>query len=192
MSDAATKLRAGRPAEIVVPICTRGDLVAEFGRLDAQLRQQIARQAADSRIAGTSTETATRLQDLEVEIVDSTVEFRIRALPRKRWQQLVEEHPPRVADDGSVHDDDADLRLNVETFFPAAIRACTVEPELGDDDWQALLDPDGDLLNDEQYHRLANAAWSMNRRDVSVPFSLAASLTMRHSEAGSVSPASSE
>lgn len=190
MSDVDALITGARLAEDTFTLCTRADLLAEHGRVDAELRTELAKQAADPRLAGRGTDLAERLQDLQREIEASTVEFRLRALPRRQWQQLLADHPPRQAGDGSVVDEDEN-GVNNETFFPALIRLSTVEPKLQDDTWAALLDPDGEHLTDAQYQAWTNKCSALNRRDVSVPFSLAASLTMRHSATESSSPAAS-
>lgn len=190
MSDVDARLVGSRPAEDTYRVCTAGDLLAEHGRLDAELRFAMAQQAADPRLESSTGDLASRLQELQQQIEASTVEFRLRALPRRQWRQLVADHPPRQTTDGSVHEDD-DGGVNNETFFPALIRASTAEPKLADETWDALLDPDGEHLSDGQFQAWASKCWNLNNRDVSVPFSVAASLTMRRSDRESSSPAAS-
>jgi hypothetical protein len=61
---------------------------------------------------------------------------------------------------------------------PALIRASVFEPELDDEDWEALIGPEG-ILTDRQFGTLSDAAWFLNRGEVNVPFSHAASLARR-------------
>lgn len=186
MSDADALLMGGRPAEDTHEVCTRGDLAAEYATLDGRLRDRIAAQAIDPRAAGDpeAQQIIDRMDALRAEMQAATVTFRLRALARKRWADLREQHQPRQESDGSVHADDAQAGVNNETFFPALIRASVVEPTLQDDTWDALLDPDGELLNDAQFQALANKCWNLNERDVRVPFSPAALLMMRRSASG--------
>ena len=185
-------LRLGaRVAETVVPVCTRGDLVAEFGQLDMQLQQVLAERAGDPRLAGTASDLPERLAALREQIEAATVAFRLRALPRRAWQRLIDAHPPRQSADGVVHEDDRGINVNNETFFPALIAASTVEPTLKPETWTKLLAEDSELLNDEQYQRLGRACWNLNRKDVNVPFSFAGSLLSRTSSTASAPPDSS-
>ena len=107
------------------------------------------------------------------EMLADSVEFRFRALPRLAYTQLLREHKPRDDDEF-----DKAQGFNADTFFEAIIRACLVEPELDDEDWLALLG-DGTVknpgvLSSAQFDKLADCAYSVNRRDVNVPFLQAA------------------
>lgn len=185
-------LLGAKLAEDTVPVCTRGDLVDEFRRLDRELVESRAKAAADPRLAGSgATAVEARLSEIKGQIEAATVQFRLRALGR-RWNRLVEEHPPRKAPDGKVNEEDArNGGVNTDTFFPALIRASTVEPQLRDETWDALLDPDGKLLNEAQYRRLKRSCWDLNVQEPDVPFSFADWLKTRDSASGSDSPAPS-
>lgn len=188
MTDADAILLGARLAEDTVPVCTRGDLVDEFRRLDRELTQARVREAADPRLAGAGSELRARLDDLKGQIETATVVFKLRALAPKMWRDLVDKHPPRKLPDGSIHPDDRGPQVNNETFFPALIRASTVEPQLRDETWAALLDPDQALLNVQQFLRLGRACWNLNKEEPDVPFSFAGWLRMRDSASESGSP----
>ena len=189
MIDADAILLGARLAEDTVPVCTRGDLVDEFRRLDRELAQARMQAAADPRIAGSGTaDLKTRMDDLKAQIEAATVQFKLRALPPKKWRDLVDEHPPRQLPDGSIHQDDKGPQVNNETFFPALIRASTVEPALRDETWAALLDPEQALINTQQFIRLGRACWDLNKSEPDVPFSFADWLRTRDSASGSPSP----
>ena len=189
MTDYDAILTAARPPEHVERVCTRGDLVAEYTRLDRELAQARLFAAADPRAAGTGApDVADRLAELRAQIEQATVPFRLRALPPKRWVELCEQHPPRRQPDGSVHPYDAGPGVNNDTFFPALIRESTVEPVLRDETWAALLDRAGTLLNQEQVLRLGRACWDLNKQTPDLPFSSADWLSRRISDSGSDSP----
>lgn len=91
---------------------------------------------------------------------DTSIEFRLRALPGRRFRALVGEQPTNDA------------------IYCAIIRACTVDPELTDDEWRCLIgDTKGEAarraaasepvedgtLTDGQFSELAEAAWQLNR-----------------------------
>jgi hypothetical protein len=63
-----------------------------------------------------------------------TVLLRLRAVSRGGWMRLIREHPP--TDDQNKESEkqgNGQLELNPETFWPAAVAACMVEP-VGDVD----------------------------------------------------------
>ncbi|NBE80308.1 hypothetical protein [Micromonospora rubida] len=192
MSDVDAILTGARLPEDRVPVCTRADLVAEWKRLGQDLTAAAVKNAADPRIGGSGTgEVAARMEALRSEIEASTVEFRIRALRRKVWNDLADAHPPRKTG-GKVHPEDESLGANRSTFLPALVRASTVAPTLADETWEALLDPDGELLSEQQWRRLWRACWNLNVAEIDIPFSVAGLLTSPGSGSGSGSPEPSE
>jgi hypothetical protein len=163
--------------EGTIEICLRGDLAADHEAAEREL-EQAEKTGADSLAGSGAGDIANRILALEDEMREHTYEFRLRALPRAEWRALCAEHPPRKADDGSVVDTDR-IGVNADTFYDAIIRACLVDPELTDDDWGQLAG----ALTDRQYDELADAAWGLNRREVDIPFSRAASRMKRDSAA---------
>lgn len=190
-------IRKSRRPERTVPICLRGDLVAEFEELDAKLAALTTDRPADSRLNSGPVAEAKRIAlamaDLQEQMRASTVTFRLRALKPSRWAELRAEHPPRQGEDGKVLDEDT-MGINSATFFEPLIRESVVSPVLDDDDWKILLNSDEDGagqaaedegargLSDQQLDLLGGAAWSVNRRGVDIPFSRAASRMTRPSE----------
>src|SRR4051812_26775166 len=173
--DITEALAGAKLPEKTVPICLRGDLQAEFERLEAQL-VEAQRDRSDSLAAGgRARELAERIEALRQEMTASTVTFTLRAVPRRRWTALVAEHPPR--DDVQV---DRVLGVNEETFTSVLIRECAVDPQLSGEQWDRL----DEALTEFQWQKLFNAAWSLNARDVDVPFSHAASTILRATAAG--------
>jgi hypothetical protein len=154
-------------------ICLRGDLAADHEAAERDL-EQAEKTGSDSLAGSGAGALADRIEALEAEMREHTYEFRLRALPRVQWRALCAEHPPRKAEDGSVVDTDR-IGVNADTFYDAIIRACLVDPELTDDDWEQLAG----ALTDRQYDELADAAWGLNRREVDIPFSHAASRMKR-------------
>lgn len=170
-------LDQAKPVEKTVPLCLQGNLVAEFEDLERQLTEA-QRQPADSLASGADARRiAEQMETLREQMQSATVVFRLRALPRRDFRALVDAHPPRLDDRGETVGDDS-LGVNTTTVFEPLIRACLVEPEVSDGQWDRL----NDLLSDMQFNDLALAAWSVNRGAVNVPFSFAASLLLRNSE----------
>lgn len=172
--------QAQRP-ETTVPLCLRGDLVAEWERRERELRDR--RNAPNRTLAGNDvTELAKEVAALEDQMRESTVEFRLRAVHRREWMQLLADHPPR---EGNQFD--KGLGLNSETFYDALVTKCLVEPELSAEELAAVLD----VLTAAQFDRLTASAWALNSGDVSVPFSQTASLIITTSEETSRRPSDS-
>jgi hypothetical protein len=172
-----TMLAEAKLPEATVMICLRGDLAADHEALERQL-EQAEKTGAESLAGSGAGELADRILALEDEMREHTYEFRLRALPRPKWRALVAEHPPRKDADGGVVDTDR-IGVNAETFYDAIIRACLVDPELTDEEFEQLAE----ALTDRQYDELSDAAWGLNRREVDIPFSHAASRMKRDSAA---------
>lgn len=179
MSDIKSRIKNARLPERTVPVCLRGDLVAEFEELERQLEEAL-RTPATSLEGDGSAGIAERMKKLRQQMLEETTSFRLRAMPKPGWRAFVAEHPPRKDDDGEVDERDRAIGVNVETFYDALVKRSVVEPVLDEEDWQALLGDDG-VLTDRQFAELADAAWSLNRREIDVPFSPAASRMTRDS-----------
>jgi uncharacterized NAD(P)/FAD-binding protein YdhS len=165
-----------------VEVCLRGDLQADLEVLERQLEEATEQQdAVNSLDAGAEiAEISEKIQDLRTEMKDHTYPFRVRALSRRAYRALVAAHPPRKVTDaeGNEKVDDTDsLGFNVETFFDALLRLALVDPEVDDATWSSLMD----RLTDRQFEELAGAAWLLNRQEVDIPFSRAASRNSRSS-----------
>ncbi|MDG4792016.1 hypothetical protein O7626_40080 [Micromonospora sp. WMMD1102] len=165
-----------------VDICLETDLQAEYEALHEELRQAVVRESGDRRLnpGGESKRIAEQIEALQQQMAEYVIRFRLQALGSRGWDKLSKAHPPREGEK-----DDAALGYNPDTFFDAAIRACTVDPsDLDDDDWTALLgddDVDGKLTA-KQYNDLHDAVLALNVRKISVPNSFAASRILRPSE----------
>lgn len=170
--------QAKRP-ERTVPVCLRGDLAADFEQVERQL-EEAQKKASDSLAASGISELVDQLDALSAEMRKHTYDFRLRAMSRPAFRALVADHGPRRdPDTNEVLERDRYVGVNTDTFYDALIRACVVDPELDDEDWKTLLD---ETLTDKQFDALSDAAWYLNRGDVDVPFSRAASRLRAASE----------
>jgi hypothetical protein len=161
-----------QPPERTIALCTRGDLVARFEELEREL--EVAREAQGDSLAsgGRAREIAEEMEALRVAMRASTKTVVLRALvPRKRWQALGEQHPPRRDEDGNVLAEDRRVGVNNDTFWDPAIRACWASPALTKAQLTKLLD----VLSNNQYDTLAALVLEVNMGDVDIPFSPAAS-----------------
>lgn len=170
MADIEDILSRAKARETSVDVCLAGDLLAEHQHLVAELERaahehenRAARSLADENPA---VPLAGRIRDLETQIADATVSFRFRALPRSKYRALEAAHPGR---DGKAE------AWNPDTFAPALIAACSVDPVMSDADVARLLD----TLNAGQTEALFEGAWTACNEAPKVPFSAAASALTR-------------
>ena len=97
MSDVKALIASARLPERSVAICLQPDLTAELQDLERRLEEADATQRASGSLAGGErVELAQQMEDVRARMKSHTVDFRLRALPRRRWTALVAEHPPRV------------------------------------------------------------------------------------------------
>lgn len=182
---------SAKRAEDTYPVCLRGDLNADWKVANRALEraQEELRSSSSKETQSDVSGLVERVRAIEAEMAEHTEQWRLRALAPHRFRVLVAEHPPRTGDDGEIVAEDR-MGLNRETFLPALLRASVIEPELDAEDWQWLLGPEDDdeeadeddgVLNDRQMKDLYDVAWFLNRDQVSVPFSRAASLATRDS-----------
>lgn len=135
------------PVERIVPVCVAGKLAGEY----EQLKVELDRASGAARLGGgPAVEITKRLVALEAEMREATYNFRFRALSARAWSDLIAAHP-----------DKGGKRLfNVDTFPPAAIAACCVEPAgLDDPDKVAALLAS---LSTAQQGDLFDGAWEVN------------------------------
>lgn len=171
-------MAGARLPERSVPICLRGDLVADHEAAERELKEAQKR-SADSLAGNGTAEIAERIQALEAEMKDSIYDFRLRALSAPKFRAFKAERPSRLGDDGQVQKEDAVFGFNTETGFEPLLRLCVVDPELDDESWAQLME----ALTENQFDELAGAAWLLNRGDVDIPFSSDASRLIRDSAA---------
>lgn len=145
-----------------VDVCTRPDLVDEYEDLHA--RVLAARESPES--LGGDPELAAwtaRLEELQAEIEDTTIEFKIRGLSRPEYTKLAAEHPAREGNNKDL----LAGGVNVDEIAEQLIKLGTIDPILDEDDWQEFL---ANVVNNASYTKLTLAAWAANNRDVSAPF----------------------
>lgn len=162
-----------------VTLCLRGDLVAEYEQLDAQLRDA----APSISLAGPASDTAARMDALRQEMLAHEAPFTFRALPAKRFAPLRRALPVRGKDET-----DEQAAAAYHRWVCKLISASMAEPTVTEDEADQLAD----VLSDAQWSKLSNAAWSVNTEAASVPFSAAASALSRISDSKSKPPAASE
>lgn len=169
---------AKRP-ERSVPVCLRGDLAADFEQAERDL-EQAQKAAGESLAGGGVSEIVDRLDALADQMREHTYDFRLRAMSRPDFRALVAAHPPRRdPETNEPHERDKYVGVDTDAFYDALIRASVVDPELDEAEWKDLLE---EKLTDSQFDALSSAAWFLNRGDIDVPFSRAASRLKQASE----------
>jgi len=172
------KVKNARLPEDTVKLVTLGDLQAEHERLVDEIEK--AKDSKAGSLAGSGTAALEeRLREIEADVADSVIEFRMRSLPREKrsgddrptWRELTEAHPPRTEDGMMDPRDRLAGGLNAETFSEPLVRASVIavdgeEDELSDADWIQLMGS----ITDRQYDELVSCAWGLNQGSVTVPF----------------------
>lgn len=181
--DIKQLLESAKLPEKEVRIGLRADLLVAFEAAEAELAE-LQRQAGESLGAGEGIEAAAqRVVDIGDEMAAASAVFRLRAVGRRKWTDLYAEHPPRPDDKR-----DAMTGFNRDSFFDALVKACIVDPQISDAEWDALAD----LLSAAQWEALVDAAWEVNQSGVDVPFSSAASRALNRTGPASERPTGSE
>lgn len=159
------------------------EIVARHEALDEAFRRSIAQ---DVSIDSQGPEIARQLAELEAEIEQFYVPFKVRSISRKAWADLLAKHPPTREQVRA----ESRLTFNPETFPAAAIAATLVSPEMTLDQVKVLengVDGKGGLT-DAQFNTLFNAAVEVNQSGLTAPKSVAASVLHRMSAASSPPP----
>jgi hypothetical protein len=169
--------------EHVEPTCLRGDLKAEHERLEAEL-ELLEKKAVDSLAGNGGGELAAQIEALEEQMRENTYPVRLRALSRPAFRAFLADFPPRLDAEGKVTGLDANFGFNTDDGFEHLLRLSIVDPELTDDEYADFIPK----LTDSQFETLVLAALRLNRGDVDVPFSRAASRLNRLTASESSSP----
>ncbi len=160
------KIASAKLPERVVTLCLRGDLLARHAKLLVELSE--ARREADSSLAGGNAhEVLEQLEALRLEMLEDSIELRLRAMPSRSWDELIRAHPPRP-------DNPIDQRVGFYPygFYRQALMEACVEPQLDAEDWLALVGDEGNdgALTDAQWDELTTAVYELNRHAVNIPF----------------------
>lgn len=146
-----------------VPLCLRGDLQAEYEELERELKMVEGGARRAGTLAGSAAATQPikdKLDALRAEMQKSVRVFTLRALPRRRWRDLVTANPPRDQDKAEGLDYDG------EKFTIAAVQACCIDPAMSVKEVEELCD---EVLTQGQWDTLFAEIMWLNRRTVEVP-----------------------
>jgi len=141
---------------------------------DRAIGEQVtaAQQAVDeaksnlgARLASSAVREAEKhLEDAKAAAAATVLDLTLEALPRKRWAEAEESHPPREG-----KDQDETFSVNVSTFFHEVLPLSVAEvkqratgelrTDIAPEDWAAALDE----IDDAQYSVIALAILTLNR-----------------------------
>jgi len=161
-----TLITQARLPETTVPVCLRGDLVAEFQALERQL-QTASTVAPSLGERAPARVIAEQMQALREEMTAAEIPVRLRALPALEWANFAATRPAPRKDDESK---DAWL-ARWFAWMAELVSRCAIDPVMTVEQVGQLVDH----LSGVQWDDLSNAAWSLNEQRVKIPFSDAAS-----------------
>ena len=170
-------IKVNRPTG-TVNFCT--DLDTRSAWEDAvEVLEQVRKKEESARGLTEIADAANAVRDLEARMRASTLRFRLRGLPRKKWQEIAEEHGPR---DGNSQDQS--MGVNTSTFFDAVLTEKGVIFAVNKADTDEVVDFDAaaewntlaDDMTDGQWKEFADEIVRLNRAVTAPPFSRAASL----------------
>jgi hypothetical protein len=164
-------LKGAKLPEASHPVCLRADLTAEFETAERELELLRKQSRETDSLAGSPVgPLVRRIEELQQDMTAATYTFRLRALPKSKWRVLVAAYPPREG-----NENDTQIGVNRDDFMDALIKVSVVDPVMTEEQWAEFLE----TITDRQYSDLTDEAWFLNRGEVSVPFSRAASLMKR-------------
>jgi hypothetical protein len=185
---ASEKLAGAERTQDSMMIHLPGPLRAEWKQVKEDYDRKKASQSPTQMLNPDTglTKLAARLAELEEQMAENGIEVTVQALRRHRtpsmpaeeltWRELCDKHPPRKGKDGKPVAEDSP-GVNMETFPEPLIRASLIGPDLAPQEWDTLL---YEYMTDRQFDALFGLCWSLNKSLVDIPFSFAASKTLRN------------
>lgn len=145
---------------ITHPVVTDDDAVTAYKLAEEALKD--AKRRGDHDAAA---KHEADMAEAEQAIRESTILMRLRAMPRKgerSYTTLKAEHPPTAEDDAEVAEltgkPDAKARWHSDTFGPALVAACLIEPAVTVEQAVELAAD----MNEAEWNRLLWAAINVN------------------------------
>ena len=169
-----------KPPRNSATITLRADLLARHSELKRAHADAI-RDDFSSNDGPQAPRIMEELRELEAEIADSQIVFTFEALGGHRYKRLRAAHPPTKEQRREGYD------FNPGTFPAALLAACSIDPQMDEDQARELED----RLSDGQFTKLWNTAITLNVGDDAAPKSVLPSV-LAGSNDGSSSTASPE
>jgi hypothetical protein len=162
-----------RLARTSVSLCLRGDLVAEHEELERRLRTA-SRTAPNLGQRSEASQIAEQMQALEQQMAASVTTFTLEAMPALEWSEFYNARPQRQKDD-----DEQTHNARWFEWVCRLVARSVIEPFTMTAEQVAELVT---VLSGHQWDELSDAAWGLNSKEVTVPFSVAASALTPQSE----------
>lgn len=133
-----------KPREAVVVIPNDDDDAAALEDAESRIRlaeERLAKEPGNAKYLEDRDEAKNDAAAERTAIDENCTEFHLRALPNETFEALVEQHPPTKDQKDKWRKENPQLaslggglRWNDETFRPALIAACCIDPEMDDVD----------------------------------------------------------
>lgn len=154
-----------KPVTRTVWVCLDPELAERHEELRkardvAALRAGARADDSDAQARLWEAEAALERAQAELDEGDVMVSFTFRSIGRAAYDALVNAHPPTPAQRAQAKSLGQDTNINLETFPPALVAACLVEPKLSVDEAQALWRDDN--WNQAELTKLFNGAFAVN------------------------------
>jgi hypothetical protein len=164
--DFAELLAEATLPERTVRLCLRGDLTGALEQAERELAQALATPQTGLSDDRGIPELRDRVEDLTAQVQAKSREFKLRGINARVWSDLIVKNPPREDVAG-----DRFLGYNPDSLFDELVELCLVTPELTGEQVRQLAEH----LSAGQWDILTDAALTVSRRKVDIPFSPTAS-----------------
>ena len=154
-----------------VSLCLSGELVDEIGRLEAQLAD--AKPPTSLADVSPKQAIAEAITDLQEQMRESTVDFRLRALPSRKWDKFWAFRPAR-----NEKETDDEWEARAFLFYAEMLSRSCIDPVMTVEQVGELVD----LIHHKSWSTLISECLEMNMREVDIPNFDAASELTRDSE----------
>ena len=148
-------LDAAKPQTRTVPVCLDGTIAEPLE--DLRARWAALASAGGDTLAPSPelAEVKAQIKALEDKADAATKHIVVQSIGGRAWRKLVAEHPPT----------DPQYLWDLDTFPPAAVAACCVDPQLTVEQAERLAD----VLTDGQWDKLYKTVLLVNRGDDLIP-----------------------
>lgn len=169
VQDIDSILDGAKTAQDSIPICFRADVLAEIAELEREIhRLRMDDDSSDPRMTDeretTQADLADRIRKLEEIARKATINLRLQAVDRRRWEKCVDAHKTLDEDTG---EEKTDLTAIVEELLPESIAA----PEMTGAQREKFLSK----LSEAQWGKVMQTMWDLNRTITTVGKSVTAS-----------------
>lgn len=164
--DEIMELRKPRTESAWVPL--DADVLNRISELERDIPREEKRDERRTDGPPVAPQLREELEELQEHAHESAVQFTFQAVGRKHYRELIDAHPPDDEDRERALAQFGDRRLarwHSDTFVPALIAACVVEPAMTEEQAQTLWD-EWDLSVAEL---IGGMAVSVNEGETKVP-----------------------